>query len=29
MIPRKFRDYSRARLIKEIQELKSLLGERS
>jgi SpoVK/Ycf46/Vps4 family AAA+-type ATPase len=29
MIPKKFRDYSRARLIKEIQELKSLLGERS
>jgi SpoVK/Ycf46/Vps4 family AAA+-type ATPase len=29
MIPKKFRDYTRSRLIKEIQELKSLLGERS
>jgi SpoVK/Ycf46/Vps4 family AAA+-type ATPase len=28
MIPKKFRDYTRSRLIKEIQELKSLLGER-
>jgi SpoVK/Ycf46/Vps4 family AAA+-type ATPase len=28
MIPKKFRDYSRTRLIKEIQEFKSLLGER-
>jgi SpoVK/Ycf46/Vps4 family AAA+-type ATPase len=28
MIPKKFRDYTRARLIKEIQELKALLGER-
>jgi SpoVK/Ycf46/Vps4 family AAA+-type ATPase len=28
MIPKKFRDYSRTRLIKEIQELKALLGER-
>jgi hypothetical protein len=28
MIPKKFRDYTRARMIKEIQELKALLGER-
>ncbi|MDR3138185.1 MAG: AAA family ATPase [Treponema sp.] len=28
MIPRKFRDYNRTRLIKEIRELKALLGER-
>jgi ATP-dependent 26S proteasome regulatory subunit len=28
MIPKKFRDYTRTRMIKEIQELKALLGER-
>ncbi|MDR1277362.1 MAG: AAA family ATPase, partial [Treponema sp.] len=28
MIPKKFRDYTRTRLIREIQELKVLLGER-
>jgi SpoVK/Ycf46/Vps4 family AAA+-type ATPase len=29
MIPRRFRDYTRPRMIKEIQELKALLGERN
>ncbi|MDR2258132.1 MAG: AAA family ATPase [Treponema sp.] len=28
MIPKRFRDYTRTRMIKEIQELKALLGER-
>ncbi|MDR2102405.1 MAG: AAA family ATPase [Treponema sp.] len=28
MIPKKFRDYNRTRLVKEIRELKDLLGER-
>jgi hypothetical protein len=28
MIPKRFRDYNRTKLIKEIQEIKALVGER-